>query len=75
MDLGKNMSDFYTDLSTINTGLGLRDRHMRENYLETKKYPSVEFVGKIKENVVLTKGKKKIAIAIGNFKIHDVEKW
>lgn len=37
VDLDKNLLDFYVDLNTLNTGIGLRDRHMRENYLETKK--------------------------------------
>src|SRR4051795_414953 len=27
------------DLQTLETGIGLRDRHMRENYLEVKKGP------------------------------------
>lgn len=27
------------DLSTLDTGIGLRNRHMKEKYLETEKYP------------------------------------
>jgi polyisoprenoid-binding protein YceI len=36
-----NNSEFHfeAELSTLDTGIGLRNRHMRENYLETDKYP------------------------------------
>jgi polyisoprenoid-binding protein YceI len=30
------------DLSTLNTGIGLRDEHMKEKYLETQKFPKAE---------------------------------
>jgi polyisoprenoid-binding protein YceI len=33
------------DLTTLDTGLGKRDQHMRENHLETKKYPKAIFKG------------------------------
>lgn len=38
-------SEFYfeVDLNTIDTGIGLRNRHMRENYLETDKKPEYRF--------------------------------
>ncbi len=35
------------DLNSLDTGIGLRNRHMRENYLETDKYPLTYFQGKI----------------------------
>lgn len=36
-----NRSEIYfeVELSTLDTGIGLRNRHMRDNYLETQKYP------------------------------------
>ncbi|MCH7399172.1 YceI family protein [Belliella sp. DSM 107340] len=74
IDLEKNDLDFFIDLNTLKTGIGLRDRHMRENYLETKKYPFAEFVGKINEKVSLKSGESKDVIAVGTFKIHGVEK-
>ncbi len=74
VDLEKQTFDFFIDLNTISTGIGLRDRHMRENYLETKKYPFAEFVGKIKEEISVQKGASKNATAIGKFKIHGVER-
>jgi len=74
IDLEKNELDFYIDLNTLKTGIGLRDRHMRENYLETKKYPFAEFTGKVKEEISLRPGEIKNVTAIGKFKIHGVER-
>lgn len=44
-----NNSELYfeVDLRTIDTGIGLRNRHMRDNYLETDQYPFTFFSGKI----------------------------
>ena len=44
-----NNSEFHfeVDLSTLDTGIGLRNRHMRENYLETDKYPLAQYSGKV----------------------------
>ena len=33
------------DLASLDTGLGKRDQHMRDNHLETKKYPTAVFSG------------------------------
>ncbi|SDZ52246.1 MULTISPECIES: YceI family protein [Rhodonellum] len=74
LDFEKNSFDFFIDLNTLKTGIGLRDRHMRENYLETKKYPFAEFTGKINEQVKLEKGQSKLLNATGTFKIHGKEK-
>ena len=38
---------FEVDLRTIDTGIGLRNRHMRENYLETDRWPYAIFQGKV----------------------------
>ena len=70
----KNVLDFFIDLNTLKTGICLRDRHMRENYLETKKYPFAEFTGKIKENIQLRTGESRNVTAVGKFKIHGVER-
>lgn len=74
IDLEKNVLDFFIDLNTLKTGIGLRDRHMRENYLETKKYPFAEFVGNINEKVSLKPGESRNVTATGKFKIHGVER-
>lgn len=74
IDLDQNLLDFYIDLNTLKTGIGLRDRHMRENYLETKKYPFAEFTGKIAVFSDLVNGKETPVTAKGKFKIHGVER-
>lgn len=74
VDLEKNLLDFFIDLNTVKTGIGLRDRHMRENYLETKKFPFAEFTGKIEALPNFVKGQTKEVIAKGKFKIHGVER-
>lgn len=33
------------DLASLDTGIELRDKHMRENHLETKNYPTATFTG------------------------------
>jgi polyisoprenoid-binding protein YceI len=38
---------FEVDLNSVSTGIGLRDRHMREDYLHTDKYKLTSFKGKI----------------------------
>lgn len=38
---------FEVDLNSLDTGIGLRNRHMRENYLETDQFPLAHFTGKI----------------------------
>jgi polyisoprenoid-binding protein YceI len=74
VDLDKNLLDFYVDLNTLDTGIGLRDRHMRDNYLETKKYPFAEFTGTMESIPRLSVGESKPVVATGIFKIHGVQK-
>ncbi|MGE5365414.1 MAG: YceI family protein [Bacteroidota bacterium] len=42
-------SDLYfeVDLRTLDTGIGLRNRHMRDNYLHTDRYPYASFRGRV----------------------------
>jgi len=74
VDLNKNLIDFYVDLNSLKTGIGLRDRHMRDNYLETKKFPFAEFTGQINQEVDLKIGESRDVTAKGKFKIHGVER-
>lgn len=74
IDLEKNILDFYIDLNTLDTGIGLRNKHMRENYLETEKYPFAEFTGKMDHIPALETGKSLPVKAKGKFKIHGVER-
>lgn len=39
---GMISGDFIVDLTKFKTGMSLRDKHMHENYLETKKYPEAK---------------------------------
>lgn len=36
-------AEIHVDLASLKTGIDLRDRHMRENHLETSKYPEAVF--------------------------------
>jgi len=74
VDLDKNLVYFYLDLNTLDTGIGLRDRHMRENYLETDKYPFAEFTGKMLTVPDLDSGDWVAVEVEGIFKIHGKEK-
>ncbi|MFC3881051.1 YceI family protein [Algoriphagus namhaensis] len=74
IDLDQNLLDFYLDLNTLETGIGLRDRHMRENYLETEQFPFAEFTGKLQLLPDLKLNAPVEVKAIGTFKIHGVEK-
>lgn len=74
IDLSQNLLDFYVDLNTLETGIGLRDKHMRDNYLETEKFPFAEFTGKMNPIPTLNSGEKSQVSAIGKFKIHGVER-
>lgn len=52
------------DLKSLSTGMGLRDDHMKNKYLEVSKFPEA----------VLTVGKGKGGNGIGKIKIRGVEK-
>jgi polyisoprenoid-binding protein YceI len=73
VNLESGALDFFLDLNTLKTGVGLRDRHMRTNYLETSKYPFAEFTGKI-DNLPKNLTSKTPVSAKGKFKIHGVER-
>ena len=62
---------FEVDLNSLDTGIGLRNRHMRENYLETDKYPLTHFTGKLTDAVKLESDEYEVT-AEGQFFIHGV---
>ncbi|MEY2905125.1 MAG: hypothetical protein RJA52_1141 [Bacteroidota bacterium] len=70
VDQEKGLVDFYLDLNTLKTGIGLRDKHMRDSYLETKKYPYAEFTGQLIGEINFGQP----AEVKGKFKLHGVEK-
>lgn len=68
-------SEFYfeVDLNSLDTGIGLRNRHMRDDYLETDKFRFASYSGEIIK--VETKASDSLHIqAAGTFKLHGVEK-
>ncbi|MCU7495389.1 MAG: YceI family protein [Ignavibacteria bacterium] len=71
--LSQNQLYFEVDLRTLDTGIGLRNRHMREDYLETDKYPMTTFKGKLTKAEKSTGGILNV-IAEGNLSIHGVTK-
>jgi polyisoprenoid-binding protein YceI len=61
------------DLASIDTGIGLRNRHMRDNYLEVDKYPYASFKGSIGVVQPSADGGGKVT-ASGTFTIHGVSR-
>jgi polyisoprenoid-binding protein YceI len=74
VNLETNLLDFFVDLNTLKTGIGLRDSHMRENYLETDKFPFAEFTGNLVQLPTLVMANKTPVKAVGKFKIHGIER-
>ena len=64
--------DFFVDLTTLKTGIDLRDEHMNENYLETHKYPFAEFFGKLQDELVSASGEPQDVTVKGDFTVHGV---
>jgi polyisoprenoid-binding protein YceI len=64
---------FEVDLNSLDTGIGLRNRHMRENYLHTDKYPFTHFTGNLTSAEQTDKGAYQVAVD-GTMFIHGVEK-
>ena len=62
---------FEVDLASLTTGIGLRDRHMRDDYLEVKKYPYASFRGRIVHAESRADGGAQVAAA-GTFTVHGV---
>lgn len=74
IDIDKNLVDFYLDLASLKTGNRLRDKHMRDNYLEISEYPFAEFTGSITSPFDLqTKSSQEVMVE-GEFTIHGVTK-
>lgn len=70
-DLSENQLYFEVDLTTLDTGIDLRNRHMRDNYLETDKYRYTFFEGKIKSISKETGNRYSVEVG-GTLFIHGV---
>ena len=64
---------FEVDLASLDTGIGLRNRHMRDNYLEVEKYPYASFRGRITRTEPTGNGGASVT-AHGTFTVHGVER-
>ena len=60
------------DLASLDTGLGLRNRHMRSNYLEVEEFPYAFFNATIERVVAVAAGVFRVT-AHGVLTIHGVE--
>lgn len=68
---------FEVDLATLDTGIGLRDTHMRDRYLHTGKYPKAVFVLNkvLKSSASQLKPNQTVRLlAEGSFELHGVER-
>lgn len=72
-ELTDNQLYFEVDLTTLDTGIDLRNRHMRENYLETDKYRFTFFEGKIDKLTETSQGNYEVEVS-GKMFIHGVTK-
>lgn len=68
-------SDLYfeVDLNALDTGIGLRNHHMKENYLHTAKYPYASFKGRIVK-AAKTAGADTLVNVEGVMTLHGTEK-
>jgi hypothetical protein len=63
---------FEVDLRTLDTGIGLRNRHMREGYLHTDKYPFAKYSGNMTKSWKSAKGTE--VMVSGSIDIHGKKK-
>jgi polyisoprenoid-binding protein YceI len=70
-----NQSELYfeVDLNTVDTGIGLRNRHMRENYLHTDEFPKTHYTAKLIKADSINETEYEVE-AEGTFFVHGVEK-
>lgn len=64
---------FELDLGSFDTGIGLRNRHMREDYLETKEFPFSTFKGNITETERISDTEYNVKVS-GKLLLHGVTK-
>ena len=62
---------FEVDLASLDTGIGLRNRHMRDNYLEVGDHPFATFGGAIERIDASVSGFR--IVSRGGFEVHGVE--
>jgi len=72
-DLTRSEFYFEVDLASLDTGIGLRNRHMRDHYLETDRFPFSTFTGRV---IALDRDPSGgfRAVASGTLEIHGAER-
>lgn len=70
-DPKENILDFYLDLSTLETGIGRRDRDMFRT-LQVEEFPFAEFTGSLGGGFDFGSSEKQAVVARGEFTIHGV---
>lgn len=71
INLADSTVDFYLDLTTLDTGIGKRDKDMRET-LETDEYPFASFYGELITDFNTELSKPQKVSVRGEFEIHGV---
>lgn len=72
IDISERTVDFYLDLNTLDTGIRLRNRHMRDSYLNTREHPFAEFLGTMRGEVDIRLADPQPVTATGKFTIHGI---
>jgi polyisoprenoid-binding protein YceI len=70
-DDGKDIT-FVVPLETLSTGIELRDRHMKEKYLQVKEFPTATLVVPRAQVQWPAEGEVKEGTATGRFTLHGV---
>lgn len=74
--LGDSLTvEISVDLASLDTGIGLRNRHMRENHLHTERFPEAVFRGASLRGELpdrLASGETVTVRAAGSFSLHGV---
>ncbi len=75
-DGGSSRGEVHVDLASLKTGIELRDRHMRENHLETDTYPEAVFTLTSLAFPAggLPEGERTPVMARGKLLLHGVER-
>ena len=71
INLADSTVDFYVDLTTLESGIGKRDKDMRRT-LETDEFPFAEFYGKLVTPLDLDRQTRQEVTVRGAFTIHGV---
>jgi polyisoprenoid-binding protein YceI len=74
-DILNSRARFEVDLATMKTGIDVRDGHMRDQYLETKKYPKAvfELTRVVTAEQTTLNNQKSVQLTVeGNFNIHGI---